>query len=162
MCKKVLCVVVGLACALAVTTGAARAADGKPTVIVFTIQNVGFGVGSATCPGFFVSFDMGSPGGGLLGSGESCVTDGGTCAPVPGCRDTVQAIFTLDFGRGTLTAPVALEELWLTETTVLQLTHGKVISATGDFAGETGAIACFGTLEITTLTPKESCVVRVN
>jgi hypothetical protein len=163
MSKKVLCVVVGLACALALTAGSARARDGKPSMVVFTVQHLGDA--SAACPGFVfgLSFDMVAPGDGLLGSGVSCVYSPPTCFGTAGCQDTVGAIFELAFGHGSVTADVSLNERWLTDSTVLQLDHGTITSGTGDFAGATGSLDCAGTLQFTAtdVIPRLLCVVRV-
>jgi hypothetical protein len=165
MSKKILCVVVGLACALALTAGTARAHDGRQPTIVFSVQNLGDA--SAACPGslFGLSFDIVSPGRSLLGSGVSCVQSLEGCQFAAGCHDTVGATFTLDLpGRGSLTAPVVLRETWLTDTTVLQLDHGTITSATGDFAGAGGSINCVGTVQFTDteVIPRLVCVVGVN
>ena len=161
MKRKMLYVVVGLACALALTAGSARADDGKRSVIVFTVQNLGDG--SDACSGFGFSFEMVAPGDRRLGSGLSCVYAPPTCPPEPGCRDTVGALFALDFGRGTLTLPVVLNEMWLTNTRVLQLDHGTITAGSGDFAGATGSLDCFGTLLFTAtgLTPRLQCVIHI-
>jgi hypothetical protein len=162
--RKILCVVIGLACVLALTAGTARAQDGRTSVIVFTVQNLGDA--SADCPGslFGLSFDMVSLRGSLLGKGVSCVQSLEGCQFATGCRDTVDATFTLAFGRGSLTAPVVLNETWLTDTTVLQIDRGTVISGTGDFAGATGSIICAGTVQFTAtgVIPRLVCAVRVS
>lgn len=163
MSKKILYLVVGLACVLALSAGTARA-DGGHSTIVFSVQNLGDA--SASCPDslFGLSFDMVAPAGSLLGSGVSCVQSLEGCQFAAGCHDTVHADFTLDFARGSLTAPVVLDETWLTDTTVLQLDHGTITSGTGDFAGASGSIDCAGTLRFTDtgLEPRLLCVVHLS
>lgn len=162
--RKIISVVVGIACALALTAGTASASDRKPSVIVFTVQNLGDA--SATCPGslFGLSFDMVSPAGPLLGTGVSCVRSLEGCQFAAGCQDTVHATFTLAFERGSLTAPVVLSERWLTDTTVLQIDRGTVTSGTGDFAGVEGRLFCAGTVRFTptAVIPSLLCVVHIS
>ena len=161
MRTRILPLLVGLLCALVLTSATASAHPGKPTTIVFTVQNLGF----AGCDGglFALTFDLTALDGDQLGQGVSCVHVPSDCPPVAGCRGVVQATFTLTFARGSLTAPVALHELWLSESTILQVTQGKVTSGTGIFAGATGSIGCVGTVRFTEtdVIPKIVCVVRV-
>ncbi len=170
MSTRILRFLVALTFALALSAGTANAHHGKPTVIVFTVQSIGF----TTCPDsdsdpdsepdFGLSFPMTSPGGSLLGQGVSCLRSFEGCQFQAGCRNTIHATFTLDFGRGSLTAPVVLDERWLTDTTVLQLTSGAISSGTGDFAGADGSILCAGIVRFTEtdLIPRIVCVVRLN
>jgi hypothetical protein len=78
--------------------------------------------------------------------------------------DAVHAIFTLAFARGSLTAPITLNEKWLTESTVLQVDRGTVVAGTGEFSGAHGSIFCAGTVEFTATgaaVPKIVCIVHV-
>jgi hypothetical protein len=125
-------------------------------------------VGFAACESEHgaITFDMAGLGGAPLGQGSSCIQVPSECPffpPLPGCRGTVHATFTLTLAGGTLTAPVVLHELWLTESTILQLTTGSVTSGTGAFAGLTGSLGCAGTLRFTEtdLIPRIVCVVRL-
>lgn len=141
MNTKILRVLAGLACALALSAGSARADGSDRSRIVFSAENVVDA--SASCSGalFGLSFDMVSPAGDLLGSGRSCVHSIDGCFPfVPGCRQTVRSTFHLDFGRGTLTAPMRLREVWPTETSFRQRGKGKITGGTGDFAGVRGRV----------------------
>lgn len=163
MRKKIIPVLVGLACVLALSVGSAGAHNSRPSLIVFSIQNLGDG--SASCPAFGLSFDMVSLRGAQLGSGVSCVdpsAEGCEFGDV-GCRDTFGATFTLTFARGSLTAPVVVKEAWLPETTVLQVDHGRIDAGTGDFAGARGSIDCAGTVRFTETgsIPRLVCVVVV-
>jgi hypothetical protein len=156
--QKLIGLVVAIACALVLTAGTAGA-QGKPQVIVFTVENFAF-VGE--CPTF--SFDLVSPSGGPVGSGVSCVLSFGECPfGAVGCRDVVDTLFTLDLGRGTLTLPVELEESWLTTTTVLQIDRGTITTGTGDFAGAGGSLFCAGTVSFsdTAIIPNLVCVLRI-
>jgi hypothetical protein len=159
---RILLLLVGLLCALVLTSTTASAHDGVPTKkIVFTVQNLGF---TGCDDGLFaLTFDLVAPAGRKLGDGVSCVHVPSDCPPVAGCRGVVQATFTLTFARGSLIAPVALHELWLSESTILQVTQGKITSGTGVFAGATGSIGCVGTVRFagTDVIPKIVCVVRV-
>jgi hypothetical protein len=159
--QKIVSVVVGVVCALAMTSGTASA---NPSVIVFNVQNLGDA--SAACPGslFGLSFDMVAPRGPLLGNGVSCVRSIEGCQFAAGCHDTVDATFALDFGQGSLSAQVILNETWLTDTKVLQIDKGTVSAGTGDFAGAQGSLLCVGTLQFTTtaVIPKLVCVLRIN
>ena len=163
MSRNIHIAIAALACVLTLTAGTARAHGNKPSLIVFTVQNLGDG--SAACQGslFGLTFDMASPGGGPLGSGLSCVQSLEGCQFAAGCHDTVDATFTLGLRRGTVTAPVVLNETWLTDTTVLQLDHGTITSGTGDFAGAAGSIHCAGTLRFTDMDviPSLVCIVRL-
>lgn len=141
MSTKTLSLLLGLACALALTAGSARADDGGTTRIVFSAENVGDA--SAACGDalFGLSFDMVSPAGDLLGSGRSCVHSIDGCDPfIPGCRQTVRSTFHLDFGRGSLTVPMKLRELWPTESSFRQRAKGKISGGTGDFADARGHV----------------------
>ena len=161
MATRALCVLAAFACVLALTAGAAGAAGGKRSVIVFTVQNLGDG--STACPGslFGLSFDM-TLGRATLGSGLSCVSAVEGCQTA-GCRSTITTTFTLDFARGTLTVPAVLDELWLTDTRVLTRDHGSISSGTGDFAGASGSLNCVGTIQFTATAtiPRLVCVVRI-
>jgi hypothetical protein len=160
--QKIVRVLVGVVCALVMTVGAASASN--PSAIVFNVQNLGDA--SAACPGslFGLSFDMVSPQGPLLGNGVSCVRSVEGCQFAAGCHDTVDATFALDFGRGSLSAQVILNETWLTDTKVLQIDQGTVSVGTGDFAGAQGSLRCVGTLQFTAtdVIPKLVCLLRLN
>jgi hypothetical protein len=162
MGRRVLCVLAGFVCAFALTAGTAGAAGGKPSVIVFTVQNLGDG--SPACPGslFGLSFDM-VLGRTTLGTGVSCVSTVEGCQSA-GCRSTITTTFKLDFTRGTLTVPAVLNELWLTDTTVFTRDHGSISSGTGDFAGASGSLNCVGTIRFTATAtiPRLVCVVRIS
>jgi hypothetical protein len=164
--RKIVCGLAGLVFALALSGGVASAHSSESSVIVFKVANLG----GADCPGalFALSFDMASPGGSLLGNGVSCVqfVDPPAGCPVGmvGCRDAVYAVFMLTFaqGTGTLTAPIVLNEHWLTESTVLQVDRGTVTSGTGEFDGARGSIFCAGTVDFTTFVPNIVCVVHLS
>jgi hypothetical protein len=156
--KSVFCVVVGIACLLAVTAGTADASEHPSSVIVFTVANLG----PADCG---LSFDMVSPAGDLLGRGVSCIhsIEPPDCSSA-GCHDTVDATFTLPFTDGSLTAPILLNEHWLSDSLVLQIDRGTVTSGTGAFAGATGSIFCAGTVQFTAtaVITKITCVVHLD
>ena len=162
MGKRILFVLAGLTCALALTAGTGGADNGKPSLIVFTVQNIGDA--SSACPGslFGLSFDM-VLGRATLGKGLSCVRSVEGC-DTAGCRQTINTTFTLDFGRGTLTAPMVLKEFWLTDTTVLTRDRGNISSGTGAFAGARGSVNCVGTIRFTAAAPIPNivCFVRIN
>ena len=162
MGKRILYVFAGLTCAVALTAGTAGAHDGKPSLIVFTVQNIGDG--TSACPQgslFGLSFDM-VLGRAQLGTGLSCVRSVEGCGTA-GCRQTINTTFTLDFLRGTLTAPMVLNELWLTDSKVFTRDHGTISSGTGAFAGAKGSIDCVGTIQFTATAPipKLVCLVRL-
>jgi hypothetical protein len=165
--RKLVCAV-GIVLALALTAGAATAHGARSSVIVFGVQNLSDA--SAECPSalFGLSFDMVSPGGPLLGRGVSCVEfvepPEGCAFGAVGCQDAVHATFTLTFARGSLTAPIVLNERWLTESTVLQVDRGTVTSGTGEFNGASGSIFCAGTVRFTATAavPKIVCVVHLS
>jgi hypothetical protein len=131
-------------------------------VIVFSVQNLGDG--TAACPGAFfgLSFDLRAPAGSLLGTGVSCVRSMPSCQSA-GCRETVDATFTLRLGSGSIVAPVALDETWLTDALVVQRTAGRIASGTGTLAGARGTVNCIGTIQFTAtgVIPKLVCIVRL-
>jgi hypothetical protein len=162
MGKRILFVLAAFTCAVALTAGTAGADAGKRSLIVFTVQNIGDA--SAACPGslFGLSFEM-VLGRAKLGTGLSCVRSVEGCATA-GCRQTINTTFTLTFARGTLTAPMVLEELFLTDTLVLTRDRGSISSGTGAFASATGSINCVGTIRFTATAPipKVACLVRIH
>jgi hypothetical protein len=162
MSNKIVCFLAALACAVAATAAPVQARAAAPPVIVFSIQNLGDG--TAACPGavFGLSFDLRSPAGSLLGSGVSCVHSIPTCQSA-GCHEAIDATFTLRFGNGSLVAPVVLDERWLTDSLVVQLTTGRIASGAGAFADAKGSINCVGTVQFTAAgaIPKLVCIVRL-
>lgn len=150
MSTKTLYVLAALACALALTAGSAQANGGDGSTIVFGVQNVGDA--SAACPGawFGLSFDMVSPDGGLLGTGRTCVESIVGCFPfVVGCEQTVRATFILDFAGGSLTVPMRLHELFVTDSSLTQRGMGRIAAGTGDFADARGRLKGGGTATFT-------------
>jgi hypothetical protein len=156
--KSVVCAVVGIASLLALAARTAEASERPSSVIVFTVANLG----PADCG---LSFDMVSPAGALLGRGVSCIhsIEPPDCSSA-GCRDTVDATFTLPFADGSVTAPILLNEHWLSDSSVLQVDRGTVTSGTGAFAGTTGTIFCAGTVQFTAtaVITKITCVVHLD
>jgi hypothetical protein len=140
MSTRTLCALAAVASALA--PGAAQAHDGDRTTIAFEVQNIGDGTASCSPEDLFgISFDMVSPDGAPLGSGRSCVHSIDGCFPFAAfCRQTVRATFTLDFARGSVTAPMRLREVLPTETSFIQRGKGKIAASTGDFAGARGRV----------------------
>jgi hypothetical protein len=140
MSTRTLCALAALASALA--PGAAQAHDGDRSTIAFRVQNPGDATASCSPEDLFgISFDMVSPTGAPLGSGRSCVHSIDGCFPfAPFCRQTVRATFTLDFPRGSLTAPMRLREILPTETSFVQRGKGTIAAGTGDFAGARGRV----------------------
>jgi hypothetical protein len=145
MSNRTLCVLAAVASALA--PGAAQAHDGDRSTIAFRIQNPGDATASCSREDLFgISFEMVSLAGAPLGSGRSCVHSIDGCSPfVPFCRQTVRATFTLDFARGSLTAPMRLREILPSETSFIQRGKGKIAAGTGDFAGARGRVTGGGT-----------------
>ena len=140
MSIRILCALVAVASALA--AGPAQAQDGDKSTIVFGVENPGDATAACSPDDLFgISFDMVSLGGAPLGSGRSCVHSIDGCFPFePFCRQTIRATFTLDFGRGSLTAPMRLREVLPTEASFIQHGKGKIASGTGDFAGARGRV----------------------
>jgi hypothetical protein len=165
MRRTTLCVILiaGLGCVAALSAGtAAAASSARPSLIVFTVQNLGDA--SASCPGslFGLSFDM-QLGRATLGTGLSCVRSVEGCQ-MAGCKQTIGTTFTLDFRRGTLTIPTVLHETWLTDAKVFTRDSGTVSSGTGVFAGASGTLNCVGTIDFTTTAtlPRLVCLVRLD
>ena len=99
---------------------------------------------------FGLGFDMVSPGGALLGTGKSCVRAMEGCEPfTPFCRLTRDATFTLDFGRGSVTAPMTLREVQPAEGTFVQRGKGRIASGTGELAGARGHVDGGGVIAFT-------------
>lgn len=151
MSKNTLQLLVGLVCLLALGAGSAHANVGDRSTIVFSVQNLGDA--SEACPGdwFGLSFDMVSPEGAPLGTGVSCVhsIDEGCVPFVPECRQIVRATFTLDFGRGTITAPMTLRETLHSEASFTQRGTGRIEEGTGDFADARGRVKGGGSVTFT-------------
>ena len=163
MGKKLLVVAAAVVCALGLAAGTSTAAGGKPSLIVFSVENLGDG--SPACPSgslFGLSFDLAGHQS-LLGKGLSCVSSVEGCGTA-GCHQTIKTTFTLDFfGRGKLTAPMVLSEFYLTDTLVLTRDHGTISAGTGQFAGARGTIDCVGTIRFTPMgpIPKIVCIVQL-
>lgn len=140
MSTRILCALAAVASAVA--PGAAQAHDGDRSTIAFGVQNPGDATASCSPEDLFgISFDLVSPPGAPLGSGRSCVHSIDGCFPfTPFCRQTVRATFTLDFARGSLTAPMNLRETLPTETSFIQRGKGRIAAGTGDFAGTRGRV----------------------
>lgn len=150
-----------LLCALVFAAGTAGGHAGTTTAIPFSVENIGF---DACADGVFaITFDLLAPNGAPLGRGVSCVHVPSDCPPVAGCRDDVEATFTLALAGGTLTAPVVLHELWATDSKLVQLTRGHVTAGTGAFAGATGSIRCSGVIRFTEseVLPALACLLRL-
>lgn len=147
MRTKILFAALATVCALALTAGPAAA---RSTTVVMNL--VPSGDASASCPGslFGLGFDVVSPAGKALGTGRSCVAAIDGCDPFrPRCHQAVSATFTLDLAPGSVTAPMTLHEIWPTESSFLQLGHGRVASGTGAYAAARGSIAGGGGGEFT-------------
>ena len=110
-----------------------------------------------------VAFDMESPGGASLGTGATCVQSIVGCQFAAGCADIKRGTFTLDFGRGSVTGPIVLREMWLTDARVLQIDNGAISSGTGDFAGASGSVTCAGLIQYTAggALPSVGCAVTL-
>jgi hypothetical protein len=148
MKRKIICVLVGLACASALSAAAARAGDDERSTIAFRVQNV---VDATTCSNalFGLSFDIVSRRGVPLGTGTSCVHSFDGCSFAAGCRATMRATFTLDFRRGSITASVVLREVWPTDLSLIQRGKGRVTAGTGEFEGARGRVKGGGTAVFT-------------
>jgi hypothetical protein len=140
-----------VAVAGALVPAAAQAHGGDRSTIAFRAQNPGDATASCSPQDLFgISFDMVSLGGAPLGSGRSCVHSIDGCFPfAPFCRQAVRATFTLDFARGSLTAPMRLREILPTETSFIQRGKGKIAAGTGDFAGARGGVSGGGVGDFT-------------
>jgi hypothetical protein len=140
MSTRILCALVAVVSALA--PAAARADDRDHSTISFRVENPGDATASCSPEDLFgISFDMVSPAGAPLGSGRSCVHSIEGCFPfTPFCRQAVRSTFTLNFARGSLTAPMTLREILPTETSFIQFGKGKIAAGTGDFAGARGRL----------------------
>jgi hypothetical protein len=145
MSRKIICVLVVLASAFALTAGTARADDDGRSRIVFGVENVGDA--SAACGDalFGLSFDMVSRRGVPLGSGRTCVHSFDGCSFAAGCRATLRATFTLDFARGSLTAAMVLREVWPTDFSFIQRGKGRITVGTGAFEDARGRVKGGGT-----------------
>jgi hypothetical protein len=151
MSKKALHLLVGVVCAVALTAGSAQANGGDRSTIVFSVQNVNDASAACRDAWFGLSFDMVSPDGAPLGTGLSCVhsIDEGCVPFVAECRQIVRATFTLDFGRGSITAPMKLREILHTEASFTQRGTGRIAGGTGDFAHARGRVKGGGTAAFT-------------
>jgi hypothetical protein len=145
MSIRTLCALAAVVSALA--PGAAQAHEGDRSTIAFQVQNLGDATASCSPNDLFgISFDMVSLSGAQLGTGHSCVHSIDGCFPFePFCHQTVRATFTLDFARGSLTAPMKLREILPSEASFIQRGKGKVVAGTGDFAGARGRVIGGGT-----------------
>ena len=146
---------------------AAAPAQASHRTIPFDVQlDFGRAPACAVDDQFGLAFDMVSPGGALLGTGQSCVHSvDDRCEPfTPFCRVTSDATFTLDFGGGSVTARMKLREVKPTESSLVQRGKGKITSGTGEFAGAHGDVDGGGTIEFTELGPVTDVVyaVRLN
>jgi hypothetical protein len=150
MNRKTLYALVAVA-AVVLAAGSAQAHGPDRSTIAFTIQNVGDATSACSESLFGLSFDMVSPAGALLGTGRSCVhsIDDGCAVFAVGCRQIVRATFTLDFGRGSLTVPMKLREVFVTESSLTQRGTGKIAAGTGAFSEARGRLKGGGTVAFT-------------
>jgi hypothetical protein len=144
MNRKIICVLIVLASALALTAGSARADDDERSRIVFRAENVrdATGCGNAL---FGLSFDMVSLRGVPLGTGTTCVHSFDGCSFAAGCRARVRATFTLEFRRGSLTAAMVLREVWPSDFSFIQRGKGRITGGTGEFEDARGRVKGGGT-----------------
>jgi hypothetical protein len=142
MSIKILCALVAVTSALAPAVAQADERDRDRSTITFRVENPGDATASCSPHDLFgLSFDMVSRAGAPLGTGRSCVHSIEGCFPFrPFCRQRVDATFTLDFARGSLTAPMTLREVLPTETSFIQLGKGRIAAGTGEFAGARGHV----------------------
>ena len=159
-----LAIILGLlaTCVLAVGSAQAKPASGDRKIVA-AVQDIGFEFPTAACEGGTITFSLVALDGRTIGAGASCIHAGVDCSFTAGCRGTALVDFTLTFARGTLNAPVEIDEVWLTDTTVAQRAKGKISSGTEAFAGAKGSIKCDGGIEFaeTGPIPDLVCVVRV-
>ena len=139
---RVLSIITGLACLLAL--GAAATAAAANTTIVTKIANLQFGATIEACDPFAgITFDLESPAGTQIGQGTGCITgDVSECpdGPVPGCHETVYSTLTFTLnGRGTLVAPSTFQQVDLTNGLPFRST-GAITSGTGEFVGAAGTV----------------------
>jgi hypothetical protein len=160
---KVFAIVLGLLVALAPAAGSAQAKpDNGHRKIVAEVEEIGFELPTPTCELGMITFSLVAPEGGSLGTGVSCIHSIVGCSFAAGCRATAFVDFTLTFPQGSVTAPVVIDEVWPTDTTVAQRAKGTITSGTGAFAGAKGSIKCNGGLEFTdtAVIPDLLCTVR--
>jgi hypothetical protein len=141
---KILCTIAALACGLALAAAPAHASD---RTIPFEVRLADRTVTCADPLDLPLPFDMVSLGGKPLGTGTSCVHSPVFCTPA--CRQTVDATWTLEFARGSLTVPMTLHELHPNDSLILQQGKGSIASGTGAFARARGSVAGGGYLEFT-------------
>jgi hypothetical protein len=144
MSRKIICVLVVLTSAFALTAGAARADDDERSSIVFRAENVRDATACVDAL-FGLSFDMVSLRGVLLGTGTTCVHSFDGCSFAAGCRARIRATFTLEFGRGSLTAAMMLREVWPTDVSFAQRGKGRITAGTGEFEDVRGRVRGGGT-----------------
>jgi hypothetical protein len=130
---------------LAPTAAQAGSKPGTGTTVVLIEEGV-------FTPDFCLEFPLLTPAGAPLGHGRACITSGDfPCFPVPyaGCRQTTYSTFEFTLPGGSVTAPMKLRELFLDESSLVQVGTGRISGGTGAYAGATGRIVGGGLLTLT-------------
>jgi hypothetical protein len=133
--------------ALVLLAPAAAQAGSKPgtgTTVVLIEEGV-------FTPDFCFEFPLLTPAGAPLGHGRACITGGDfACFPAyAGCRQTTYSTFEFTLPRGSVTASMKLRELFLDESTLVQVGTGRITGGTGAYAGARGQIVGGGLLNLT-------------
>ena len=116
--------------------------DRESTVTVVKIEDVVFTGSTGDCLDV-VEFLLLSPAREPLGSGTACLQGGDfACFPIPfpGCRQTTLSTFTFNLPAGTITAPMTLQEVFTSESSLVQVGRGNIAGGTGAFEGATGSV----------------------
>jgi hypothetical protein len=99
-----------------------------------------------------LEFPLLSAAGAPLGDGRGCITGGDfSCFPVPyaGCRQTTYSTFEFNLPDGSVSAPMTLRELFLSESSLVQVGSGPIGGGTGVYSDASGRIAGGGLLRLT-------------
>jgi hypothetical protein len=135
----VICAATTAAAVAGAQAGTTVAAAAKQSIVV-RFENIVFSGPSESCPVGIVAFDLFSESGDPAGTGTACIKMVEGCSFSAGCRDVATSVFTLRVEGGSVTARMSLDELWLSDTTMLQVGKGKIRSGTGDFARAQGRV----------------------
>ena len=142
MLKPILMLLAFTTAALLAASAARAQPDLAHTVTVVKIQDVVFTGSTGDCLDV-AEFLLLSPAGEPLGSGAACLQGGDfACFPIPfpGCRQTTLSTFSFNLPAGTITAPMTLQEVFTSESSLVQVGRGNIAGGTGAFEGATGSV----------------------
>jgi hypothetical protein len=156
MRRRLILMVVAAALVAAVVPAAA---ESKPRhVFALTFGDIVFGPETDDCPAGTVDFAVLSTTGAPLGTGSGCIQ---AIRPVGTSGQQVSVILTFELADGSIVVRARLREIFLSESSLAEVAHGRIVAGTGEFAGAEGKLRGEGTLVFNPDGSVDSTVVDV-